>query len=64
MNREIKIDSIKNSIKNYYIIYLRRCIFKEIYDYFINSIIPKISFRIFNEKIKLLLEKANKEKNN
>ena len=64
LNRGIKIDSIKNSIKNYYIIYLRRCIFKEIYDYFINSTIPKISFRIFNEKIKLLLEKANKEKNN
>ena len=61
LNRGIKIDSIKNSIKNYYIIYLRRCIFKEIYDYFINSTIPKISFRIFNEKI---LVKTNKEKNN
>ena len=64
LDREMVVDSIKKNIKNYYTSYLRRNILNKIYDYFINGIVPKISFRIFNEKIKILLVNKNKEKNN
>ena len=53
-----KIEMIENKSKSFCRSYLKRYILNEIYNYFINNIIPKISFQIFNEKIKeLLLEK-------
>ena len=57
-----KIDTIENKSKSFCSGYLKRYMLNEIYNYFINNIIPKISFQIFNEKIKeLLLEKEKSD---
>ena len=58
LERGDKIDMIENNSKSFCRSYLKRYILNEIYNYFINNIIPKISFEMFNEKIKeFLLEK-------
>ena len=57
-----KIDIIENKSKSFFSSYLKRYMLNEIYNYFISNIIPKISFQIFNEKIKaLLLEKEKSD---
>ena len=57
-----KIEMIENKSKSFCSNYLKRYYLNEIYNYFINNIIPKISFEMFNEKIKeLLLEKEKSD---
>ena len=60
LNRSNIFDKFKSKIKSFCSSYLKSCVFNDYYLNFIEDIIPKLKFQVFNEKIRVFLIEKEK----